>query len=197
MAAMITVETLPKQFKDKLDDEQQELFVKLYNHSIEFTKDAHTSARLALSGIKFTKDGPTMSSVHTNSPNQEFSTGFIHKSEEKRYTLGIVYAPDEVDSQDDWSTAEEIEAGCWKYNRDLIDDGPDGKLGVQHSRWNPKDGDIVESYIAPADFTVDGKQIKKGTWLMGVIWSKDMWKQIKANKITGYSMGGKAKKNAN
>lgn len=51
-------------------------------------------------------------------------------------------------------------------------------------------GTIVESYIAPVDMEIGAQTVKKGAWLLGVIWSDAMWKKIKAGKRTGLSMYG-------
>lgn len=101
----------------------------------------------------------------------------------QRYTLGIVYEPDVVDSQDDWATADEIEKACWEFNRrlqapiakanallDAIEKAADGTpievsveteapvekgaLGVQHLSWDDDHGEILESYIAPCDMAI-------------------------------------------
>ena len=140
----------------------------------------------------------------------------------QRYTLGTVYAPNEVDSQKDWATSAEIEKACFDFNRRLI--GSDlrkvastmsealrkaasgaevtltvdaealakGALGVQHEDWSDDNGEIVESYIAPADMVVNGEAVTKGTWLMGVVWSPDNWAKVEKGEITGYSLGGSA-----
>ncbi|WP_196607439.1 XkdF-like putative serine protease domain-containing protein [Pectinatus frisingensis] len=44
---------------------------------------------------------------------------FIQKSAPQRYVLGIVYAPDEVDCQEDYSTAPEIEKACHEFSKKL------------------------------------------------------------------------------
>jgi len=50
---------------------------------------------------------------------------------------------------------------------------------------------VVESYIAPADMNISGEEIHKGDWLLGVVWSKEMFEKIKSGERTGYSIGGK------
>lgn len=55
-------------------------------------------------------------------------------------------------------------------------------------------GTVVESYVAPADMTLEGQPVKKGSWLVGVVWSPDYFELIKAGKRTGYSMEGKGKR---
>jgi len=65
-------------------------------------------------------------------------------------------------------------------------------LGYMHSLWSDGIGDIVENYIAPVDMVINGEPIKKGTWLMGVVWSPEYYEKIQKGEITGYSLGGVA-----
>lgn len=40
---------------------------------------------------------------------------FIAKNDKHHYTLGVVYEPNELDTQGDFSTADEIEKACWDF----------------------------------------------------------------------------------
>jgi DNA adenine methylase len=52
---------------------------------------------------------------------------------------------------------------------------------------------ILESYLAPAEFEADGTRIKKGTWLLAVrVADDELWRQVKAGELTGFSIGGSA-----
>ena len=54
---------------------------------------------------------------------------------------------------------------------------------------------IYESYIAPANLTIGGQKVKKGTWLlMYHVLDDAIWQQIKSGKLTGFSMGGFARR---
>ena len=71
-----------------------------------------------------------------------------------------------------------------------------GGLNDQHVN-TPLDGelgDIVENYIAPCDFEVNGEQITKGTWLMGVVWSESYFEKIQNGERNGFSMEGRGKR---
>ncbi len=165
----------------------------------------------------------------------------LKNDEESRYSLGVVYEPDAVDTQGDFAKAADIQKAAWKFGKRLYNvakasreiakallaagDGnavqinasektlrkmaadlavakskskkvQKGALGLQHAYWGDELGDIVESYIAPQDMTINGQIVKAGSWLMGVVWSPEAWEMVKSGKITGYSMGGKAKKAA-
>lgn len=63
-------------------------------------------------------------------------------------------------------------------------------LGDMHRDVSDSHGTVVESYITPVDIELNGEKIKKGSWLMGVVWSDEMFEKILAGERTGYSMGG-------
>lgn len=52
---------------------------------------------------------------------------------------------------------------------------------------------ILESYLAPTSFSLDGAQVRKGTWLLALrVLEDDLWGQIKNGELTGLSIGGSA-----
>ena len=67
-------------------------------------------------------------------------------------------------------------------------------LGDMHSDWSEELGDVVECYVAPADFTIGTERISKGSWLLGVVWSPDQFKKIETGERTGLSMGGRGQR---
>ncbi len=112
--------------------------------------------------------------------------GRIIKAEaETHYVTGIVYEPMEEDTHGNYMTEDEIvKAAHWfMKNGNMVD--------LQHS-FEPLDGaSVVESWVAKADFDIDGETIRKGTWLMTVEVSDDaVWDGIEKGEITGFSMGG-------
>lgn len=104
---------------------------------------------------------------------------------ENHYVTGVVYEPMAEDSHGNFMTEAEItEAAYW-----FAKNG--NKVDLQHS-FEPLDGaSVVESWIAKADFDIDGETIKKGTWLMTVeVADESVWEGIEKGEITGFSMGG-------
>lgn len=51
-------------------------------------------------------------------------------------------------------------------------------------------GEVVESFVAPADMTIDGEHVSKGSWLVGVVWNAEMFSKIQSGERTGYSLEG-------
>lgn len=113
--------------------------------------------------------------------------GRILKAEkETHHVTGIVYEPLVEDAHGDFMTAEEIQKAAYWFAKNGV--GND----VQHS-FTPQSGlTVVESWIAKADFEIDGEKIAKGTWLMTVeVTDADIWTSIEKGEITGFSMGGR------
>lgn len=144
-------------------------------------------------------------------------------SKERRYTLGVVYEPNVVDTQGDFAKAEDIETAAWGFMARLqslaksgasilkaaaeagdagieleisdVDEMLKGEgLDDQHMQVDEPVGIIVESYIAPCDLKVDGETVKKGAWLLGVQWTEEMFEKIKKGERTGLSMYGRTEK---
>jgi hypothetical protein len=111
---------------------------------------------------------------------------FINKEEtEQKLVYGLVYEPDVEDSHGDFMTVDDIEKAAHGFMKDArnIDKQHDFSDGV---------GEVVESYIAPTDFTLGEEAITKGSWILVTKASDEIWEEIKKGDITGYSMAGTA-----
>jgi Putative phage serine protease XkdF len=109
---------------------------------------------------------------------------------EAQIVYGIVLEPEVVDSQGDIYDAGEIERACHLYLENFQ------TVGHMHQTMlSGESAKIVESYIAPCDFSMGGQAVKLGTWVMAIhILSPDLWAQIKAGELTGFSIGGWAQR---
>jgi DNA adenine methylase len=106
---------------------------------------------------------------------------------EERYVQIVVLEPETTDAQGDIYSAEEIRRAAHYYML------RSRKLKVMHQGAILSDqaAQIVESFIAPMTYKVDGETIVAGAWVMGFkIWSDELWAQIKSGAITGVSIGG-------
>ena len=114
------------------------------------------------------------------------SFGRIIKADtEAHYVTGVVYEPMVEDTQGNYMTAEEITKAAYGYAKNGM--GAD----LQHN-FEPMEGaTVVESYVAKCDETIDGQEIKKGTWVMTMEITDDaIWEAVQKGEITGFSMGG-------
>lgn len=109
----------------------------------------------------------------------------IAKDAEHHFVTGIVYEPMAEDAHGNYMTEEEITKAAYYFAKS------GAKVDLQHS-FEPLNGaEVVESWIAKADFSIDGVPVTKGTWLMTVELSDDsLWAAIEKGEITGFSMGG-------
>ncbi|KAB0577237.1 putative serine protease XkdF [Fusobacterium naviforme] len=104
---------------------------------------------------------------------------------ESHFVTGIVYEPMEEDTHGNFMTEEEITKAAYWFAKN------GNKVDLQHSFEPLEDAAVVESWIAKADFEIDGETIRKGTWLMTVeVTDEDVWEGIQKGEITGFSMGG-------
>lgn len=118
-------------------------------------------------------------------PDFQKEVKLIVKEEEQQLVYGVVYEPEVEDSHGDYMTATEIEKAAHGFMKDArnIDTQHDFQSGV---------GEVVESYVAPADIDMDGQVIQKGSWVLVTKATDEIWKQIKDGSISGYSMAGTA-----
>lgn len=108
----------------------------------------------------------------------------LEKSDEKQFVLGRVLIPDKIDSDNEVIREKEIEKAAWNFMQNSH------AVGYIHKEYAPN-ANIVESYIAPVDFEIGDREVKKGTWLVGVkIDNKRLWEEIKKGKMRAFSVGG-------
>jgi hypothetical protein len=110
------------------------------------------------------------------------------KTAEEHYVLGIVLEPEVVDAQKDIYSPEEVRQAAFRFMEQYR------QMGLMHRAKVPDDRiAILESYISPTDFEMNGVHVKKGTWLLGIrVKDPELWAAIKSGDLTGYSIGGSA-----
>lgn len=111
----------------------------------------------------------------------------------QRYTLGVAYPANEVDSHGDWTDEVELERTAWEFMQsgNAVLKG----AGTDHADGTDLAGTPVESYIwrGPDWQDEDGSVIaKSGDWMLGVVWNEDAWGRIEKDELTGYSIQGLA-----
>ncbi len=106
----------------------------------------------------------------------------------KQIVYGVVLTPEEIDSQGEWMTPQDIERTAHLYLQ------KSRVVGSNHAGL--VNAVPVESYISPCDFTMDsdvyGKQdVKKGAWVVAMkILDPKEWDKIIEGEYTGFSVGG-------
>jgi site-specific DNA-adenine methylase len=109
--------------------------------------------------------------------------------DDERFVLGVVLEPEVVDAQGDIYSPEEVRQAAHRFMEEF------GGLGLMH-RFRVNDQvKVLESYLAPTDFAIGETRIRKGTWLLAVrILSDELWQQVKDGALTGFSIGGSARR---
>ena len=107
----------------------------------------------------------------------------------KQIIYSVVYAPNELDHDGEYMEADDIEKMAHDMYRNRI------PVKIDH-QGDPIDAEIVELYVAPADFTIHGPQgpqaVPKGAAVAAVhVKDPDVWRAILDGKINGVSVGGR------
>lgn len=108
---------------------------------------------------------------------------------DERYVLGVVLEPEVVDAQGDIYSPEEIRAAAHRFMEEF------GGLGLMHRLRVNDQVKVLESFLAPTDFDLGELTVRKGTWLLAVrILSDELWERVKSGDLTGFSIGGSARR---
>ena len=91
-----------------------------------------------------------------------------------------------VDLHGDLVTLEEIRLAKESFNKSLM------RANLFHLTMT-NSFEIIESYLAPTDMTLNSNPVLKGTWLTTLqILDESLWEMIKNDEITGVSIGATA-----
>lgn len=144
------------------------------------------------------KDEPTAAkSAGTYDPKAGVMGVVVKADAELRQTLTVAYPADRADKavaadgHRDFASKGALEKAAHSF----LASAP--VVGRDHADGTEGTGTVLESFIWPADdWTPDGSAytVKEGDWLVKVQWSEAAWADIKAGKIGGVSMQGKARR---
>ena len=115
------------------------------------------------------------------------------KADEQQIAYGVSYPAKPLgwsDTQGDWVSPPQIERMAHNY---LL---KSRQYDINHARLASYDeAQIVESYIAPTDFTLNGHAVTKGSWVVATYFPKpEVWAAVKAGQINAYSIKGRGKR---
>ena len=109
----------------------------------------------------------------------------IKTDDPQKLVYGVVYEPDVEDSQGDSMGAAEIEKAAHGFMENYQ------QIDKQHD-FTTHAGQVVESYIAPADMEIGTQTVTKGTWVLVTKATDEIWDAIQKGEYTGYSLAGQA-----
>ena len=115
----------------------------------------------------------------------------LKANNEERTVTGVVLQPEVVDAQGDIMSSDVIRNASHKF---LSKYNKATKLGLMHKYFGNLGFELYESWIAPQSVVINGTTVKEGSWIMTVYVNSDkIWKLVKSGKLTGFSIGGKAR----
>ena len=118
----------------------------------------------------------------------EFKIVKIDKAEQ--IVGGIIYAPQEVDSQGDYTDEKEIQKAMYKFMEKYAKDSK--RIKIQHQGRNYH-FPILEVFQPEEDTKKGDQTVKKGAWwLMLKVPNKTIWNLVEKGRLTGFSLGGTA-----
>lgn len=107
-------------------------------------------------------------------------------NEELKQATFIVMVPDEVDLHGDIISEEEVRKACYNFNK------YSNQANLFHITKTAT-FEFAESFIAPTDFVLGDKFVRKGTWLATVqVLNDDLWELVKTGEVNGLSIGALA-----
>jgi hypothetical protein len=122
---------------------------------------------------------------------KRFEVEIVKASDEEQTVSGVVLQPEVVDAQGDIMSAEVIKEAAYGFLQGF---NKSTKIGLQHSTFPKGKLALVESYVAPNGVVIGAKTVRQGSWVMTVkVLDAAIWKKVKDGKITGFSIGGRAK----
>lgn len=109
--------------------------------------------------------------------------------EELGIMYGVVYSPDEVDTQGDQASASEIRKAAYQYMKK----SSAGKVDLEHNT-QPQAAFVAESWILQKNDSTFPNE-KEGSWAVGIkLESEELKKAVKAGELKAFSIGGRAER---
>lgn len=107
-------------------------------------------------------------------------------NEELKQVTFVVMVPDEVDLHGDITTEAEVRKACFNFNKYC------NTANLFHLTETDS-FEFAESYVAPVEFQLGERMVKKGTWLATLqIHDDEIWEGVKSDDFNGLSIGAMA-----
>lgn len=110
----------------------------------------------------------------------------VIKSQSKRIVIGVVYAPDTMDTDGEFMSEEDIESMAYAF----VKTGKVNNIDVGHN-FRESGCQVVESFVARKG----DPDFKAGSWCLGVhVIPDDLWADVLSGELNGFSFAGPVKK---
>lgn len=114
----------------------------------------------------------------------------ISEEGEECLVTGVVLIPEKKDRQGDIATVQAVKKAAHKFLAERQEPKTKAKIGVMHKDFS-KALELVESYIMPVNAVVNGRPIKKGSWIVTFrVLDENTWTRVKKGEIRGFSFYG-------
>ena len=127
------------------------------------------------------------SAGHPDKPTLSKTIQIMKIDDDKQIVYGIVYSPNEVDTDGDFASAEAIEKIAYKFMKNAHTPNVD-----QQHDFDSDEGFVAESWLTKSGdplFSAD----PAGSWAVGIkVENEDTWALVKSGEIKGLSMAGTA-----
>lgn len=109
---------------------------------------------------------------------------FKKQDARRQVVLGVVYAPDTLDSHGDYASAETIEKAAYQF----LASGRVQALDIEHD-GKACGARVVESFLSKGD-----DDFPSGSWVIGAWCPPDVWGDIETGTLTGFSLTGRGRR---
>ena len=102
----------------------------------------------------------------------------------------VAMKADFTDAHGDYTSGEEVRKAKESFNKALMKNQTMSNL---FHMFETNTFDVIESFLAPADMSLNGHFVQKGDWLMTLQVNDDsLWSMIKDGDVVGISIGARA-----
>ena len=111
-------------------------------------------------------------------------------NEELMQVTYVAMKADFTDAHGDYTSADEVRKAKESFNKALMKKQTMSNL---FHMFETNTFDVIESYIAPADMSLNGHYVQKGDWLMTIQCNDEsLWQMVKKGEVVGLSIGAVA-----
>lgn len=116
---------------------------------------------------------------------------FIKLDPQQQIIGGVIYAPSELDTQEDYTDSTEIQKAMYKFMESYAKNT--SRIKIMH-KGRSYEFPILESFQPEQDIQKGDNTIKAGAWWMLIkVRNKAIWEKINSGELTGFSIGGTAR----
>jgi len=107
----------------------------------------------------------------------------LRKDASRQIVYSVALEPYIVDLENEWVGKDDIEEAAHEYLAKHRE--------TKYRHGDYVNADVVESFIAPVAFQINGNDVAQGSWVVAMkVHDEDAWKDVEEGRIIGFSIGG-------